>query len=220
MFAQTLYVQWKWNRDFLAFYTAVAFAAPLADHRWISLPILGFTSARELVLVGGVVGVTTAVIAVMAGLTVAWQGYGLDDRVGHIYTLSLPITRSRALAHPCRDRRRSSSHCRHSARGSGRRSPPDRCDLPPTLHSYAGSLASRALLAAWLAHACMFALRYAAGRRAKVVVFALAITFGTLGFSTVAVPSARDAIMRTGDFLISNPGPFGVFFGRWTLIDV
>ena len=29
MFGQTLYVQWKWNRDFLAFYTFVAFTAPL-----------------------------------------------------------------------------------------------------------------------------------------------------------------------------------------------
>ena len=218
MFAQTLYVQWKWNRDFLAFYTAVAFAAPLAIC-WISLPILGFTSARELVLVGGVVGVTTAVIAVMAGLTVAWQGYGLDDRVGHIYALSLPITRSRALAIRSGA---ASLVLVLPALGAwvGATLAAGQVNLPATLHSYAGSLASRALLAAWLAHACMFALRYAAGRRAKVVVFTLAIAFGTLGFSTVAVPSARDLIMRTGDFLISNPGPFGVFFGRWTLIDV
>src|SRR5215207_1653675 len=34
---------------------------------------------------------------VAAGVTVAWQGYGTDERVGHIYALSLPITRSRAL---------------------------------------------------------------------------------------------------------------------------
>src|SRR5215213_4916734 len=97
MFAQTLYVQWKWNRDFLAFYTAVGFAAPLVI-LWIALPHLGLTSARELVSVGNAVGMTTAVIASVAGLTVAWQGYGIDDRVGHIYALSLPITRRRALA--------------------------------------------------------------------------------------------------------------------------
>ena len=34
----------------------------------------------------------------VAGLTVAWQGYGVDDRAGHIYSLSLPVTRTRALA--------------------------------------------------------------------------------------------------------------------------
>jgi hypothetical protein len=92
--------------------------------------------------------------------------------------------------------------------------------LPPSLHSYAGSLASRALLAAWLAHACMFALRYSAGRRARAALIGLVVLVGVLSFATVAVPSTRGVITRTGDFLISNPGPFGVLFGRWTLIDV
>jgi hypothetical protein len=92
--------------------------------------------------------------------------------------------------------------------------------LPPTLHSYAGSLAGRALLASWLAHACMFALRYSAGRRAKIVLGTLIMLVGSLGAATEAVPNARATILRVGDFVISNPGPFGVLFGRWTLIDV
>jgi len=218
MFGQTLYVQWKWNRDFLAFYTAVGFAAPLLI-LWIALPHLGLTSARELVSVGRVVGITSAVIAVVAGLTVAWHGYGIDDRVGHIYALSLPITRSRALG------------IRAGAAALiltlpalgvwvGASLAASQVDLPTTLHSYSGSLASRALLAAWLAHACMFALRYSAGRRAQLVLATLVICIGVLGFATEAVPSARGVIMRAGDFVISNPGPFGVLFGRWTLIDV
>ena len=204
--------------DFLAFYTAVGFAAPLII-LWVALPHLGLTSARELVSVGNVVGLTSAVISVLAGLTVAWQGYGTDDRVGHIYALSLPITRSRALA------------IRAGAAALllmlpalgvwlGASLAANQVTLPATLHSYAGSLASRALLAAWLAHACMFALRYSAGRRAKVVLATLVIGLGTLGFATEAVPPARDAIIRAGNFLVSNPGPFGVLFGGWTLIDV
>ena len=92
--------------------------------------------------------------------------------------------------------------------------------MPPMLRSYALALAIRALLAALLAHTCMFALRYAAGRRAKVVLVTLVLLTGTLGFATEAVPAARDTILRVGNFLISNPGPFGVVFGRWTLIDV
>jgi len=156
MFAQTLYVQWKWNRDFLAFYTAVGFAAPLVI-LWIALPHLGLTSARELVSVGNAVGMTTAVIASVAGLTVAWQGYGIDDRVGHIYALSLPITRRRALA------MRAGAAALVLALPAlgvwvGAMMAAGQVVLPATLHSYAGSLASRALLAAWLAHACMFAL--------------------------------------------------------------
>jgi hypothetical protein len=218
MFAQTLYVQWKWNRDFLAFYTVAAFVAPLLI-LWIALTYLGFNSARELVMVGGIVGVTTGAIAVVAGLTVAWQGYGVDDHVGHIYALSLPVTRSRALV------------LRAATAGIilalpalglwlGAILATTQIDLPPMLRSYAGSLAARALLAAWLAHTGMFALRYAAGRRAKLVLATLVITVGVLGFATEAVPSARDAIVSLGNFLVSNPGPFGVVFGRWTLIDV
>jgi hypothetical protein len=218
MFAQTLYVQWKWNRDFLAFYTIAAFAAPVII-LWIALTYVGFTSARELVLVGGVVGVTTAVIAVVAGLTVAWQGYGVDDRVGHIYALSLPVTRSRALALRAAT---AALILILPALGVwlGSTLAATQVTMPPMLRSYAGALAVRALLAAWLAHTCMFALRYAAGRRAKLVLAGLVVTIGVLGFATEAVPAARDVIMSVGNFLISNQGPFGVVFGRWTLIDV
>ena len=218
MFGQTLYVQWKWNRDFLAFYTAAAFTAPLLI-LWIALPHLGLTSARELVNVGNVVGATTAVIAVLAGLTVAWQGYGVDERVGHIYALSLPVTRARALAVRATT---AAIVLTIPALGAwlGATLAAGQVSLPPTLHSYAGALASRALLAAWLAHACMFALRYSAGRRARAALIGLVVLVAALAFATVAVPSTRGAITRTGDFLISNPGPFGVLFGRWTLIDV
>lgn len=218
MFGQTLYIQWKWNRDFLAFYTVAAFAAPLII-LWIALTYFALTSARELVIVGGIVGVTTGAIAVLAGLTVAWQGYGVDDRVGHIYTLSLPVTRSRALTLRAAT---AAVMLVLPALGAwlGAALAASQVTLPPMLHSYAGALAVRALLAAWLAHTCMFALRYAAGRRAKVVLATLVMTLGTLGFASEAVPAARDTIIGVGNFLISNPGPFGVVFGRWTLIDV
>ena len=218
MFSQTFYAQWKWNRDFLAFYTFVGFAAPLLM-MWIGLPQLGLASARELVFVGGVIGVGVAVISVLAGMTVAWQGYGVDERGGHIYALSLPVTRGRMLAMRVGS---AAIMLVLPALGVwvGSVLAVGQAGLPPTLHGYAASLASRALLASWLAHACMFALRYAAGPRAKMVFAALIISFGSLAFASQAVPAARAPILRAGDFLISNPGPFGVLFGRWTLIDV
>jgi len=218
MFGQTLYVQWKWNRDFLAFYTLVGFAAPLLI-LWIALPHLGLSSARELVTVGGVVGAGVAVISVLAGITVAWQGYGVDERGGHIYALSLPITRTRALAIRAGT---AAVILTLPAIGVwiGSMLAAGQAALPATLHSYAGSLAGRALLASWLTHACVFALRYSAGRRANLVLATLIITVGALAFATETVPSARGAIIRAGDAVISTQGPFGVLFGRWTLIDV
>jgi hypothetical protein len=218
MFGQTLYTQWKWNRDFLAFYAAAAFAAPLVIVS-IAIGQLGLTSARELVSVGNVVGLTTAVIAITAGLTVAWQGYGIDERVGHVYALSLPITRARALALRAGA---AALVLLIPAVGAwiGAMLAASQVKLPTTLHDYAGALASRALLAAWLAHACMFALRYSAGRRARLVLAMIIVLIGVLGATTAVIPASRAVILRAGDFLISNPGPFGVLFGRWTLIDV
>jgi hypothetical protein len=218
MFVQTLYVQWKWNRDFLAFYTVLAFASPLLM-LWIALPHLGFSSARELVRVGEVVGVTIAVIAVLAGLTIAWQGYGIDDRAGHIYALSLPITRIRALA------------IRAAAAlvllvlpaagvWVGALLATGQVRMPPTLHGYAGTLATRALLASWLAHACMFAVRYSAGRRTRIALMVLVLLMSAASVVAITAPGTRVFFGRAADFLISNPGPFGAFFGRWALIDV
>lgn len=218
MFGQTLYAQWKWNRDFLAFYAFLGFGTPLLMF-WIGPSHLGLSSARELVFVGGVIGFGIAVLSVLAGVTIAWQGYGVDERVGHIYALSLPVTRTRMLV------MRVVSAALLLAIPAigvwfGAMVALGQAALPPTLHGYAISLAARALLASWLAHACTFALRYAAGRRAALVFAVLIIGFGSLAFASQAVPSVRAPILRAGDFLISTPGPFGVLFGRWTLIDV
>ena len=218
MFSQSLYIQWKWNRDTLAFYTALAFSAPLLIF-WIALPHLGLSSARELVHVGEVVGVTIACIAVVAGLTVAWQGYGVDERVGHIYTLSLPVTRTRALAL----RAATALVILLAPAGAvwlGAALATGQVHLPSTLRGYAGTLALRALLASWLAHACMFALRYSAGRRAKFVLGILVALMCAASLVAVTAPSTRLFFSHVGDFIISNRGPFGAIFGRWTLIDV
>lgn len=218
MFAQTLYVQWKWNRDFLGFFTAIGFVAPLVVF-WIALPQLGLTSARELVSIGGAIGGTALTLAVLSGLTVAWQGYGVDDRTGHIYALSLPITRQRALAI------RAVSAAILLALPAlgiwlGATLAAGQLTLPSTLHAYAGSLALRALLVAWLAHCGMFALRYSTGRRAKLVLGMLVAGVALLGLSLLLAPAAQGWVKRAAELVTSDGGPLGVLFGRWTLIDV
>jgi hypothetical protein len=218
MFSQTLYVQWKWNRDFLAFYTAVGFAAPLVII-WIALPHLGLTSPRELVSVGGAIGAVCGGIAGLAGMSVAWQGYAVDDRVGHIYTLSLPITRLRALWLRAIT---AAATLMVPALGIwiGGMIAASQMNLPATLESYAGSLAIRALLTSWLVHACIFALRHSAGRKAKAILGLLAGALIVLFVLAAGSPSTREQIIRLAQLFSSSPGPFGVLFGRWTLIDV
>lgn len=218
MFLQTLYLQWKWNRDFLAFYTALGFAAPLVV-LWIVTPHFAFAPTRELVMIGGVIGGASGVIAVLAGITVAWQGYGIDDRLGHIYALSLPVTRSRALALRAMG---AAVTLALPATGIfvGGIVAARQLTVPATLDTYAGSLALRALLASWLAHSCIFALRYSAGRRAKTLLGFVVVLVIALGLAAALVPSSQQVMARLGDVLTSYPGPFGILFGRWTLIDV
>lgn len=218
MFSQTLYVQWKWNRDFLAFFTAVGFAAPLIII-WIALPHFGFTSARELVSVGGAIGAVCGGIAAVAGMSVAWQGYNVDERGGHIYALSLPVTRLRALW-----LRAATAAITLTVPAIGiwigGMIAASQMNLPATLESYAGALAIRALLTSWLIHACIFALRYSTGRKAKAVLGVLAAAMIVVVVLIAVAPSSRDQIFRLGRIISSSPGPFGVLFGRWTLIDV
>ena len=218
MFGQMLYVQWRWSRDLLAFFVVAGFAIPLLT-AWIILPQLGTPAAHELIGVGGTIGWFCLGLAMLAGGSIALQGYGADDRGGHIYALSLPVTRSRflgtrtlsafvILALPA------------AAVGIGGALVAANVDMPATLESYPVALAMRVLLAAWLAHSCVFALRYAAGRRMKIIFFAaLLMVVGTLLLSTVA-PDVRVALSRAGHFIGSHPGPFGVLFDRWTLFDV
>ena len=218
MFSQTLYVQWKWNRDFLAFFTAVGFAAPLIII-WIALPHFGFTSPRELVSVGGAIGAVCGGIAAVAGMSVAWQGYNIDERGGHIYALSLPITRLRALW------LRAASAAATLVLPAvgiwiGGMIAASQMNLPATLESYAGALAVRALLTSWLVHACIFALRYSAGRKTKAILGILIAAVIVVVTLAAIAPSTREQIVRLGQLISSSPGPFGVLFGRWTLIDV
>jgi hypothetical protein len=218
MFAQMFYVQWKWNRELLAFFVVLGFAIPLIV-LWIVMPQLGVPSAREFIAIGQGVGVCCLSLSALSGVTIAWQGYGVDDAAGHTYALSLPVTRRRFLA-----TRAAAAFMLLAipalAIWLGAMLASANVSLPATLRTYSGALAMRALLAAWLAHSCMFALRYGAGRRSKVVLLVLLAALAVSTLAALVVPATRIALARLGDMLVSHPGPFGIFFGRWTLFDV
>ena len=218
MLAQTLYVQWKWNRDFLAFFTGMGFATPLLV-LWIGLPDVGVPSPRELIAVGNVVGGSALFVATLAGASVAWHGYGIDERAGHLYALSLPVTRRRLLGLRALT---AAVILSLPALGVwvGATLAAAQLTLPVALHTYPGSLAVRVLLASWVAHSLVFAIRYASGRRAKLVVAVLLLCVSALPFVATVAPGTRATVARIGVALASAPGPFGVLLGRWTLIDV
>ncbi len=219
MFAQQLFAQWKWGRDLLAFFIVLGFAIPLV-FLWIALPMIGQPAPTELLELGRFIGGGGAVLAVLSGVTIAAQGYSVDDRVGHVYALALPVTRARFLVG-----RSLTAFLLLVLPGLalwlGGLLAAGQVQVPPTIRAYAGSLALRTILAAWLAHSCTFALRYGAGRRAKGVLLLLLVgSVGVFLVGRLIAPGAGRIVSSTADFLVSHPGPFGVFFGRWTLFDV
>jgi hypothetical protein len=219
MFAQQLFAQWKWSRDLLAFFIVLGFAIPLLI-LWIALPMIGQPAPTELVEVGRVIGGGCVILAVLSGASIAAQGYSLDERGGHVYALALPVSRARFLVG-----RSLTALALLALPGLalwlGGLLAAGQVQVPPTIQAYAGSLAMRTILAAWLAHSCMFALRYGAGRRAKGVFLVLLVGGVALTIlSHIVLPGGGRVFVMAKDFLVSHPGPFGVFFGRWTLFDV
>lgn len=218
MFAQMLFVQWKWSRDLLAFFAVACFASPLIIF-WIFMPEWGVPAAQELVIAGQVIGWFCLFFALFAGGVIAQQGYGMDDRAGHVYALTLPVTRSRFLV------TRSTSAFVLLAIPAlaiwiGGTIAAAQVEIPPSLRTYAGSLALRAVLASWLTHACVLALRQRMGQRLKLAV--LVLTGVLIAFAALlgVAPELRSVLTRVVHFLNTHPGPFGVIFGRWTLFDV
>lgn len=218
MYREMLYVQWRWSRDLLAFFTVAGFAIPLLVF-WFAMPYFGDPSAPDLVTGGQLVGGFCLGLALLAGGALAAQGYGMDDRVGHVHALSLPVTRFRFLT-----TRAFSAFVLLAlpaiAIWIGAALTAAQVATPPSIRAYPGALAVRALLAAWLAHSCVFALRYSAGRRAKTVFFVLLIVWAVTATSSLLIPASRAILSHAGNFLVSHPGPFGIIFGGWTLFDV
>jgi hypothetical protein len=168
---------------------------------------------------GRIIGLASLALSVMAGAAIATQAFGMDERASHVYALSLPVTRARFLG------------TRAITAGAllglpalaiwiGGMITVGQVEVPPALRGYPGALAVRVLLAAWLAHSLVFALRYAAGRRARVVFFVLLVAVLGAAIASAVAPGVRGTIAAIGDFLVTHPGPLGIFFGRWTLFDV
>lgn len=208
MLAQMLYVQWRWSRDLLAFFVVAGVVLPLLLYSLVLRDV-------DLMTGGRIVGSAALVLSLLAGAVIAAQGYGVDDRAGHVYALSLPCTRAWFLS------ARSATAFLLLALPAlaiwvGGLLTVAQLDVPPMMRSYAGSLALRALLTAWLAHSAIFALRYAAGRRAKIVLAVLLVVYAVF----VMIPATRGFMVGAVDFLTSPTGPLGIVFGRWALIDV
>jgi hypothetical protein len=226
MLAQMTYLQWKASRWVLLPFVLLCFG----------LPQLAVRVATEGATYRGVVagdGVVYALqlwmpvfplLAAIVGFAAALSAWVWDHNANHVYALSLPLRRSQYTL------------LKLAAGGASLLVPVLAVfigalvaillnQVPEGLRAYPVAFTMRFLLAALLAYALGFAL--AAGTiRTTVLIVAAVLLFligGTLlvGFiESVAEVQLRTPLDLLYDAFGTWAGPFHVYGGAWTLIDV
>jgi len=225
MYQPMLFVHWKQVRYVLAPFVVAAFGLPL-----LSVQRLG--SSGELpVEVYQLVTSAQAwlplfpALATAIGIMLALTAWNWDHRQGHVYALSLPVSRAEyallkmgagtvlallpALAFWLGAQLAAAS-----------------VTLPDGLHAYPNHLALRFLVATLLVYSATFALGAGTVKTTLWVVgslIAVIVAGSLLGDVLVFYfPDLRDLslLQLATDWLVDRGGPLEVFFGNWTLIDV
>lgn len=218
MFSAILYTQWKWSRVGVVLTVVVAFALPVftvqsagtADPtRWDALMVLD--AARSW-------SPWYAALALALGLLAATTAWTHDHRGKHVYALSLPIPRwhyvllrygvgAVLLMAPL------------FALWVGALLATATATIPPGLRVYPTALAVRFGLAVLVSYSIFFAISAGTTRTAGYVlsaIGALVVLDALFAVGNVEV----ELISPVFDRLVTLPGPFEIFTGRWMLIDV
>jgi hypothetical protein len=217
MFRAILFQQWKWTRPIVALGTVAAFAIPLFSLRSSSAAMDHKMAAR---LLGDIQswGVLYPTLAGALGVLVAIALWTPDHRGRHVYSLALPIARWRyvtlrylagltLLAAPV------------VALALGAIIASATASLPTGLHPYPMGLAVRFALAALVAFTLFFAVSSGTARTAATILGAIgALVIVQILLS--AMGSQANVLMPIVNALLTAPGPFAIFTGRWMLIDV
>jgi len=225
MLRATLNLQWRAARWALLPFLLLVIGLPVLVLRLASQlgadPVFGAASSLGMMELWAPL---FPLLAALLGFAVAFTAWTWDHHTGHVYALTLPLSRARyatykflagaaVLLLPV------------LALLAGIMLALLLAPLPETVHAYPLSFALRFLLASGITYALGFAL--AAGTVRTVVWLTvgtiLVLVFGTLLVqfleSALAVPlwSPIELLERA---LLDLPGPFNVFGGSWMLIDV
>jgi len=217
MFRAILYQQWKWTRLIVGLGTVAAFAIPVFSLSSASAAMDHKMAAR---LLGNVQswGVLYPALAGTLGVLVAIALWAPDHRGRHVYSLVLPIPRWRyvflrylagltLLAAPV------------AALTAGAIFASATASLPVGLHSYPIGLAIRFALAVLVAFTLFFAVSSGTARTAATILGGIAALV-VLQVLISAAGSQLNILMPIANALLTSPGPFAIFTGRWMLIDV
>lgn len=228
MYKSMLFLHWKQIRHALALMVVASFALPLMAIRGLGtvpgmdgsgLEAYRFIAEFEVWLpffpfLAGAVGVTLALSA-----------WNWDHQLNHVYALSLPVTR---WEYTLQKMLAGMTLALLPAAGLwlGATLAAASIDLPEGLHAYPSELAVRFLFAILLTYALLFSM--AAGTL-KTTLWIVGLALGFIFFGSIlndVLAQYVDFFSRihvvevVGKWLVNAPGPFEVFTGSWSLIDV
>ena len=228
MYRSLLFLHWKQIRWALLLMVMGSFALPLMAVSGLgtppgldvaSLEAYRFVSGAELWLP------LFPMLALLVGVTLALSAWNWDHQLNHVYALSLPMTRweytlQKLLA--------GLTLALLPAAGLwlGAHLAALSISLPPGLNAYPNELAARFFFAILLSYALLFAMAAGTIRTTGIVIGAV---FAFLFLGSIANDALAEhvdyftrvhVVQEFVEWLFDTPGPFEVFTGTWSLIDV
>ncbi len=227
MGAQILSIHWKATKWLLLPFIVAAFGLPLAASR-VAWGIGGgadWMAAGQILTLASGYASFFPMLAAVVGSMVALTAWNWDHQTGHVYALSLPISRPRyaalkfaaglaILALP------TVSMLVGGLVATGL------MELPLGLQAYPVDLALRFFLASLLAYGLIFSMAAGRMRTALYVVGGFVALFvfgaGTIEFFQMSVPALQgvDVLGGVEQIIAGDRGVFSIFAGNWSLIDV
>ena len=228
MYQPMLFLHWKQAKLALIPFVVASFGLPL-----LTVQGLGVVSGMDATSLEAYRAVTESqlwlaffpALAGAIGVTLALTSWNWDHQLRHVYALSLPVTRLEytmlkmgagvALA-----------MIPAFALWIGAEVASASLALPAGLHAYPNQLALRFFLAIMISYSLLFAM--AAGTvKTTVWIVSSVLLFIIVGLvANQYLATHYEFFARTNlvevvyEWLMRAPGPFEVFTGNWTLIDV
>lgn len=228
MYQPMLFLHWKQIRIALIPFIIASFGLPLMAIQGFGTPpgASGTSLEAYRFMVGYELWLPAfPMLAAAIGITLALSAWNWDHQLNHVHALSLPMTRweysmlkmgaGAALA-----------ILPAAALWLGAHVAAASISLPAGLNAYPNQLALRFLFATLISYVVLFAM--AAGT-VKTTMWVVTIVIGFVVFGNVAndfLATYYEYFVRTNvveatfEALLKAPGPFEVFTGSWSLIDV
>ena len=220
VFTTILTMQWSRVRLAVILLALASFGLPavIAGQRYIDATD-AWARTQHLLDSAEYLGRLFPVLALLVGLLLGVAAWSDDQRMGHVYALSLPVSRERYVL------------LRFGAAGLllmlplaallvGTLLATVSVTLPPGVNAYPLTLTARFGLAAITTYSVFFSLSIATRRAARLIALLLVLLVMGELLAYMLSSNGFSLIETVLNGITSWPSPFALLTGRWALFDV